>query len=65
MTDVERFNRQQSVKWMHLPDAHRRDLVSELCKRDGVSAMRLDAGERFEFHGQGVLIFVEDVSGLT
>lgn len=56
--DIERFNERQSAKWMHLPKAEVEDLAAELAKRDGVTVMKLEKGQRFEFHGPGELVFL-------
>ena len=63
--NIEDFNREQSVKWMHLPHANTSDLVDELAKREGVTRMKLENGQRFEFHGPGELLFVTSAGGAS
>lgn len=57
--DIEAFNKAQSAKWMHLPNAFTGDLADELCKREGVQSMMLKSGEHFTFYGPGKLIILK------
>ena len=58
--DIDEFNRQQSIRWMHLPHAATIDLVDELCRRDDVCSIKVESGKFFQFHGPGRVIFVKE-----
>ena len=58
--DLEEFAKQQSIKWLRLPEAETRYLVEELSKREGVFVKELAEGESFQFHGPGKMLVIED-----
>lgn len=61
-SNVERLNKAQTAKWMHLPNAFTIDLVKELCGRDGVYSRQLRRGESFQYTApsNAKLIIVEE-----